>query len=131
MLNPKIQLFVNALQHGKRLSLLSETQVVCGNAVLTAEPNIESETLTDLRIEIPQQHEMQDFECLVIFVAAMFGESAVLQLRPQINALFNHGMKAALRVEGQVLRIFTEGENYVMTLELLPPPAEKSQSKNI
>jgi hypothetical protein len=47
--------------------------------VLTASPDIEGENLASLRIEIPRQYEAEGFECFQILIAAMFGESAVLQ----------------------------------------------------
>jgi hypothetical protein len=119
-MNPKVARFIDELKLAKRPFLTTDTQVLSGRAILTVWPDVESEVFTKARIEIPKAFQLDEFPCFLLFILSMFDASCIMQLQPQINALFKHDKPYAAKVEGLIFRVFAEEENFVMTLESRP-----------
>jgi hypothetical protein len=124
MPNPVVEKFISELKLAKRPYLTSDSQVVCGRIVLTAEPSIESDSVRGYKLEIPRGYVVeQESPVAILFVFALFGAEILIRIRGHIGRFLKNAVPYSETMAGFHFRAFLEGETLVMLAEPIRPEA--------
>jgi len=121
MRHPAIQKFTGELITARTPYFTTDTQIICGRVTLTAAPDIESENIHSLRMDLPADVQPSESPYWLLFLVAVFDAQTFCDIQPRIrNAMHSVGHFDEVILDWR-LRLFEEDGNRVMLAEATSP----------
>jgi hypothetical protein len=119
MPNAAVKKFIEELKVADMPFFEDGNRIVCGGAAaLIVEPDLQSETPTMYRFEIPTAWKKeQEFSYAMLFLHVFFGLIFLIPIRSQLKALLEEGVPFSAHNQDLDLRGFVEGEEVVFLVK--------------
>jgi len=123
MQDPIVPKFINDLKLAGKPYLIDGSRIVCGGAVmLTVEPDIDAEFVTEYRLELPDSLTVpQEFPYVVLFVTSVFGVGVLRQIGGILKKCLFDGKPFTKDIGDYRLKGFSEGDQRVLLFEHFHP----------
>lgn len=112
-----ISRYIDELKRARKPFITSDTQILSGRVPLTVSPGVQSDAVTSIRLDMPEDVKLDEAAYWLLFFVALFGAEKFAEIQPRIKKAMHTAGSFEEKIDGWILKLFWENNCRILLAE--------------